>query len=452
LGLKVYIETYGCALARFDSAIMASVLEERGHEVVGDPSSADVLIVNTCAVRLDTEQRIVKRLVEIQRIYPGKKLIVAGCLAAARPGLVRRVAPRASLVSPQNSSRVWIAVESPARVFMLGGERDTSRMPSPRVEWAVGTIMIQEGCLGNCSFCLTKKARKKLKSYPPELVVEAVKRLVELGAREIRLTGQDTAAYGFDLPGRPSLADLVGEILDRVPGDYRIRIGMMTPEQAMRIIDDLIEVYADPRVYKFFHIPVQSGSDRVLKIMNRKYTVSDYIGLIEGIRARYPDSLIATDIIVGHPGEGEEDFELTLDLVRRLEFDRVHVAQYTIRPHTKSAAMPQLPDSVKKERSRILMKLVEEIGLKRHRRYVGTLQRALVAGKAYRPNSVLARLDNYYPVILPGDAGVTPGEWVTVRIVDATFYDLRGIPTGARGGYGEQGVMSPSTSIAAPER
>ncbi len=446
--MRVYIETYGCALAQFDSQVMEAVLRSRGHVVTSSIEDSDVVIVNTCAVRLDTEQRIAKRLTEIQRLYPDKRLVVAGCLAAARPGLIARIAPAASLVSPQNSHRVWEAVESDRRVILLGGVRDTRWMPLPRVERAVATIMIQEGCLGDCSFCITKKARRTLRSYPPDLIVERVRELVERGAREIRLTGQDTAAYGVDLPGRPTLVDLLWSILDRVKGEYRVRVGMMTPEMALRLIDDLIEAYRDERVYKFFHIPVQSGSDKVLRIMNRNYTVSDYIAMAESIRGAYPDSMLATDIIVGHPGEDEEDFQATLHLVERLEFDRVHVAQYTLRPHTRSAAMPQLPDSVKKERSKRLMKLVERVGLKRHSRYKGRVVRALVAGRAYRRGSAVARLDNYYPVIIPDRPGLA-GSWVLIRVEDATFYDLRGRILEAQE---EHGVMRPSTSIAAPER
>ncbi len=432
---RVYIETYGCALAQFDSSLMAETLRGRGHELVGEPGEADVLVVNTCAVRLDTEQRIAKRLRELQALYPGKRLVVAGCLAAARPGLVARVAPGASMVSPQRAHEVWRAVESGGRLVLLGGSRDTSWMPVPPVAYAVATVMVQEGCLGDCSFCITKKARRAVRSYPPRLVVEVVRRLVERGAREIRLTGQDTAAYGVDLPGRPTLADLIAAILEKVPGEYRLRVGMMTPEQAMEIVDDLLDVYSDPRVYKFFHLPVQSGSDRVLRVMNRRYTVSDYVWLASRVRSRYPDSMLATDIIVGHPGEGEEDFEATLELVRRLEFDRVHVAQYTLRPHTRSAAMPQLPDSVKKERSTRLMRVVEEVGLRRHSRYVGTTQRALVAGRAYRPGSGVARLDNYYPVVIPWRPSLL-GRWVAVRVTSATFYDLRGEPLEAPAGGG----------------
>lgn len=429
---NVYIETYGCALAQFDSLTMEYVLRRRGHGIVGSPEYADVILVNTCSVRLDTEQRIVKRLRGLQRLFPGKRLVVAGCLAKSRPGLVARVAPGASLVSPQNASKVWVAVESESRVILLEGDRDTSWMPRIPVVDAVGTIMIQEGCLGDCSFCITKLARRTVKSYPPRLVVEAVRDLVSRGAREIRLTGQDTGVYGVDLPGKPNLADLLNAILEKVPGDYRIRVGMMTPEAALEIIDDVLEAYSDSRVYKFFHIPVQSGDDEILKLMNRGYTVGEYKSLVSKIRTKYPESMIATDIIVGHPGETEESFQETLRLVEELRFERVHIAQYTIRPRTKAAGMPQVPDPVKKERSKRLTALVERIGLEIHSKYIGRRLDALVTERGFRPGSLVARLDNYIPVIISYDRRLL-GRWVTLEVLEASFYDLRGRVTGVRG-------------------
>lgn len=422
---RVYIETYGCALAEFDSAIMAETLRARGHSIVGDPGEADVLLVNTCAVRLDTEQRIAKRLAELRSLHPNARMVVAGCLAKARPGLIARVAPEASLVSPQNAANVWVAVESPGRVVLLTGQRPTDYMPRIPVSMGVATLMIQEGCLGDCSFCITKLARREVRSYPPRVIVESVRDAVERGAVEVRLTGQDTGAYGVDLPGRPRLPDLVAAILDKVPGDYRIRVGMMNPEHLLEWVDDYLDLFRDERLYRFFHIPVQSGDDEMLRIMRRNYTVSEFKGLVRRIRARVEDPLIATDIIVGHPGESEESFARTMELVRELRFERVHIAQYSIRPRTLAAGLPQVPDPVKKARSTALAKLVESLGLERYSSYVGRRLKALVAGEPFREGSLTARIQNYTPVAIPeGQASV--GDWVEVEVTGATFFDLRG--------------------------
>ncbi len=422
---RVYIETYGCALSEFDSALMAETLRARGHSLVKDPSEADVLLVNTCAVRLDTEQRIAKRLAKLRRLYPGARLVVAGCLAKSRPGLIARVAPGASLVSPQNVVNVWKAVESTGRVVLLEGSRPTNVIPRIPVSMGVATMMIQEGCLSDCSFCITKIARREVKSYPPRAIVEAVRDAVERGAVEIRLTGQDTGVYGVDLPGKPRLPDLIAAILDKVPGDYRIRVGMMNPEHLLEWVDDYLDLFKDERLYRFFHIPVQTGDDELLKLMRRNYTVAEFKSIVKRIRERVEDPLIATDIIVGHPGETEESFKKTLDLVKELRFERVHMAQYTIRPRTLAAGLPQVPDPVKKARSTALAKLVERIGLERYSRYIGSRLRALVAGAPFREESLVARIQNYTPVVIPeGEARV--GEWVEVEITGATFFDLRG--------------------------
>lgn len=423
---RYYIETYGCALSTYESLLMDHVLRQRGHERVDSPDRADAIIVSTCAVRLDTEQRIAERLEELGKRYPDKRLIVAGCLARARPGLVRRVAPRASLLAPQAVHLVYKPVETGERLIIIKASRDTRYYPPAPLSGRIATIMIQEGCRNRCSYCITKLSRGEPRSFPPRAVVEQVQNAVKRGAVEIRLTGTDTAAYGLDLPGKPSLADLVKLILDKVEGDYMIRIGMMTPEEAMRILDDLLDVYAEPRVYKFFHIPVQSGSDRILRLMGRRYTIGEYRELHRSVKKRFPESLFATDIIVGHPGEEEDDFQATISLVRELRFERVHIAQYSIRPHTRAAAMKQISDGVKKARSKRLTTLVERIGREIYGSYVGRTVRALVVGEAYRRGAAQARLPNYFPLILPAEALERAGEWVVARVTGSSFFDLRG--------------------------
>jgi threonylcarbamoyladenosine tRNA methylthiotransferase CDKAL1 len=426
-GRKIYMETYGCALAHFDSALMTVVLKSRGHEIVDKPEESDIIIINTCAVRLDTEQKIIKRIKELKRRFPHKKYIITGCLVKARPGLIARNFPDASLISPQNVDKVWIAVENDRKVILLHGERNMKFLPTPPPKDRTATIMIQEGCLGNCSFCITKIARRELRSYPIELIVRAVSNLVKRGVVEIRLTGQDTAAYGIDLYGKPSLPQLLEEILSKVKDNYKIRIGMMTPELALEIIDELLDICADHRVYKFLHIPVQSGDDRVLKLMNRKYTVSDYKYLVKKIRGKFPDSFLATDIIVGHPGEDETAFNNTIKLIKELKIERVHIAQYTLRPRTLSAALDQVPDPVKKKRSTLLSKVVEEIGRERMARYLGKEVEALITERAFRKGSLVGRLDNYIPVIIPENDKLL-GKLVKVKITSFSFYDLRGVP------------------------
>ncbi len=416
--MRVYIETYGCALNRGDSAIMATVLSERGHEITENLNEAQVAIINTCAVRLETEERMKQRIRELRRT--GKRLVVAGCLAGALPATVSALAPEASILGPQAVERIAEVVESPERQVILEG---TKAVKVPRVfEGKIFIVPIADGCAGECSFCITKLARRKLRSYPMREIVEAVKEAVAKGAVEVELTAQDTAAYGLDLGGEVRLPDLVEEVAE-IEGNFMVRVGMMTPEQAMSTVDGLVEALNMEKVYKFVHLPVQSGSDKVLKLMNRKYTIDEYKRLVKELRSKVPGLSVATDIIVGHPGEDEEDFQQTLDLMKELRFERIHLAMYSIRPNTVSAGLPQVPDSVKKERMKTAMGLYESIAYDIHSEYVGKTVEVLTT-ELGRKGSVIGRLRNYIPVVVKNESSL--GNWVKVVIEEASFYDLRG--------------------------
>ncbi|MDT7889583.1 MAG: tRNA (N(6)-L-threonylcarbamoyladenosine(37)-C(2))-methylthiotransferase [Desulfurococcales archaeon] len=421
--IRVYIETYGCTLNQADSMIMRGYLEEAGVGFVDGPDDADVIIVNTCVVRKDTEEKMIKRLSEIEKLYSGaKKIVVAGCMVSSLPASVKRVAPSASLVTPQTIDRIVDAVFSRERAEYIGGLRSIERIPIPRGRGVIAPVPISEGCLSDCSFCITKISRGRVRSYPPRAIVNAIKDLVSRGYREIELASQDSAVYGFDIGKNFLLPDLVEEILE-IDGDYMIRIGMMNPQWLRRILDRLIEVIKHPKVYKFLHIPVQSGDNRVLRIMKRGYTVEEFEEMVSEIRRKIPEVTIATDIVVGHPGEDEKAFRNTLDLMERMRFDRVHLAQYSVRPLTEAAAMPQVPEHIKKRRSIEAQKLQEKIGLEIHREYIGKRVGVLTTEKGMREGTTIARTTSYRQVVIREELSL--GMWIDVEISDATFFDLR---------------------------
>ncbi|MEM1917803.1 MAG: tRNA (N(6)-L-threonylcarbamoyladenosine(37)-C(2))-methylthiotransferase [Sulfolobales archaeon] len=419
----VYFETYGCALNRADTALMMSLVCEKGYRISKHIEEADVIVVNTCTVRLDTELRMLRRLSYLyKRFGSSKKIVVAGCMAAAQPYTVKRVAPGAILLSPQNITKLAEVIESGTDALL--GERDVSYL-RPYVDGAIAAVPIAEGCIGDCSFCLTKLARRRLRSYKPGVIVKAVEEAVKSGAVEIELTAQDTGSYGLDL-GDVRLPDLVREIVERVPGKYMLRIGMANPDTIAELIDDVVVVLNEPRVYKYMHIPLQSADDRILKIMKRKYTYDDFREIVRELRRKILGITIATDVIVGHPGEDEDAFQRTATAIVELQFDKVHIAQYTIRPRTLSAAMDQVPEHVKKSRSIALSKIVEEVGISINREYLNSMANVIVTHKSIR-GSTMGRTINYKPVVLlNSNTGETIGSEHIARVIAATFYDLRG--------------------------
>ena len=418
--MKVYIESYGCAANMADSRLMVEILTEAGHEIVDSTDDANAIIINTCTVRLETEQRMVKRIKELTRLIEyGKKLIVAGCLAGAQPGLVKRISSKISMVSPSALERINDVVVSDHVVYML---KPYPRFRLPKIVDGVKiTIPIAEGCLGSCTYCIVKVARGPLRSYDMKAILKTVKEAVNSGAKEIRLTAQDTASYGVDKGW--SLPQLLQEICE-IEGEFMVRVGMMNPDTAMKILDDLIEAYKCKKIYKFLHLPVQSGDNRILKLMKRKYTVEDFKYIINMFRKVFPEIFIATDIIVGFPTESEEEFQNTCNLLLEVKPDKVHVARYTQRPHTKAAAMPQIPEKIKKIRSRIASKIALDIGLELNKRLIDRTLKCLVVDVGAR-KGLEARTMNYKPVYFNGSQSLI-GSFVNLRIVDAGPFYLIG--------------------------
>ncbi|RLG75635.1 MAG: 2-methylthioadenine synthetase [Thermoprotei archaeon] len=421
--MRVYIENYGCPLNKADGHYMLSLLVKEGYEVVKEPEKASIIIVNTCTVRKETENKMVKRISELRKIALKNKakLVVAGCMPKAQPYLIVRYAPEASMVSPQNYNKILEIAKSSKRMIFLSGERRTDIVPM-LVEKVIAAIPIAEGCVGKCSYCIVRLARGKLRSYPPRLIIGRIKEAVSKGVVEIDLTAQDTAAYGLDLGIR--LPDLLDKVVE-VEGDFMVRVGMMNPNLAYEILDELIEAYKHPKIFKFLHIPLQSGDNRVLKIMNRPYTIEEFKEIVYEFRRKIPDINVTTDIIVGHPGEDEEAFENTLKVIKELKFDRIHIAAYSLRPHTLSASMKQIPSYVKKQRLKRIIELMEKVTFEKHNKYVGRTVKALTTEEG-RDLTVIARTINYYPIVI-NDSNIKLGSWVQVKIIKNTFYDLRGI-------------------------
>lgn len=400
--MRVHIQTYGCSNNIAESRSMADILTKSGY-AISDFDSADIVIVNTCSVKSVTENRIFYRLNSINDNYPEKKLIVAGCMPESEYEKIRGIVPDASLVSTHHIDKIVDVVNSVLRgeyIEVLGKNRlDKARLSRKR-PGPVDIIPISSGCRSFCTFCSTKIAKGDLFSFPQESIASALKKGVKHGSKEFWITSQDNGCYGFDR--NTNLAELIREIT-KIDGEYKLRIGMMNPEHLTKFLPELIEAYKSEKVFKFLHLPVQSGSDSVLKRMGRRHTIDEFRHIIREFRSVFPYVTIWTDMIVGFPGESEEDFEASMNLIEDIGFDFVNVSAYGNRPKTLASRMNQIPTQVKKERTRKMSTLVRSLSKKANEKWIGWSGRALVDEYNDKKKTWVARNYAYKPVVIKGD-------------------------------------------------
>ncbi|MCL2608267.1 MAG: tRNA (N(6)-L-threonylcarbamoyladenosine(37)-C(2))-methylthiotransferase [Methanomassiliicoccaceae archaeon] len=395
--MRYFVESYGCTMNYGEGDIIASKMRALGHSPVDSAEDADIVILNTCTVVDTTEKKMIERISQLKSAK--KEIIVTGCMAKAQTSRISVRLPGSLIIPPESYDSLSDAVAerypsidaSENEVYGKGANND-SRVSA--------IIPIAQGCLGNCSYCIVKFARGDLVSYPVSQIKEQFTEALERGCKEIQITAQDTACYGSDTEG--SLPQLMRELLS-VPGEYKIRIGMMNPESLERILEPLMDIMRDDRVYRFIHVPVQSGSDELLKKMNRRYTASQFIEMIEKMRSFHSDISISTDIITGFPGERDDDHKKSLDLIRTVSPDTVNVTRFSARPGTAAAAMDDhIHGRVSKERSRGITAMRFDEAKQRNDGLVGKAVRVLVT-EAGKNGTVIARTDNYRPVIIPDD-------------------------------------------------
>jgi len=350
--MKVGILTYGCSANRADTEIMGNLLSEFGYEVEYGSEDVDILIINTCIVKGPTENRILRKLQDLR----GRKVIVSGCMPQAYD--VSSKFPDFAFMGTNSINIVDVLQDylhgmKPMTTHFRSKAGSKRLRSNPYVE----VIPIAEGCLGSCSYCAVKLARGDLKSHPQEEIIKSVERSVSQGVKEIWLTSQDNGCYGFDTG--TNLAELLNKIV-AAEGDFRVRVGMMNPNFALEMLKPLIEVYKNEKIYNFLHIPLQSGSDKVLSEMNRKYTVEEFKKVIDEFRKGL-DVSISTDIIVGYPTETREDFEHTLRLVKELRPENINISRFWPRRGTNAGKMKQLPVKEVKKRGMELSKAYKKI-------------------------------------------------------------------------------------------
>ena len=443
-----HIETYGCSSNRGESREIERALRDGGHRPAAGPETADVAILNTCTVVEKTEQNMLRRAETLAE--ETTELVITGCMALAQGEAFREAGIDAEILH-------WDEVPE----HVLNGECPTVTPDAePVLDGVVGLLPIARGCMSNCSYCITKFATGRVDSPSVETNVEKARALVHAGAKEIRVTGQDTGVYGWDTGERK-----LPELLDRIcaiEGDFRVRLGMANPGGIHGIHDELAGVFArNEKLYNFIHAPVQSGSDTVLADMRRQHRVAKFREVVAALDERLDHWTLSTDFIVGFPTETDADHERSMDLLREVRPEKINVTRFSKRPGTDAADMKGLGGTIKKERSKAMTELKMDVVGEAYEAMVGETFDVLVVEPG-TGDSVKCRDGAYRQIIVQhaSDHGVAVGDFLTVTVTGHNTVYAFGEPTApadSADGTGpvaaaDGGIESADTGGAEPAR
>ncbi|KAB1193730.1 tRNA (N(6)-L-threonylcarbamoyladenosine(37)-C(2))-methylthiotransferase [Haloferax sp. MBLA0076] len=402
---RYHIETYGCTSNRGESRAIESALRDAGHYRVDGPEEADVAIMNTCTVVEKTERNMLRRAKELEQ--ETADLVITGCMALAQGNDFREEGIDAQILH-------WDDVPT----AVTNGECPT---PGPGVEpvldGVVGILPIARGCMSNCSYCITKFATGRVDSPSVDENVEKARALVHAGAKELRITGQDTGVYGWD-KGDRKLPELLDRICSEIDGEFRVRVGMANPGGVHGIRQELADVFAThDNLYNFIHAPVQSGSDEVLEHMRRQHRVDKFRDIVETFDETLDYWTLSTDFIVGYPTETDEDHAKSMALLREIRPEKINVTRFSKRPGTDAADLKGLGGTIKKERSKEMSEAKMDIVAAAYEEMVGTEHDVLVVEEG-TGDSVKCRDEAYRQIIVQNasEHGLEPGDFVRVTV------------------------------------
>ena len=428
-----YVDTYGCQQNEADSERIRGMLAACGYGIGTSEEGADVVVMNTCAIREHANQRVfgnLGALTHTKRRHPRQKIFLCGCMAGQDVVVqrVRRSYPHVDGVF--NPHELWRFPElllhtlrSGKRIFAVEDSAGNiaEGIPTVRTGKLKAWVSIMYGCNNFCSYCIVPYVRGRERSRQPEDILAECRSLIEQGYKDITVLGQNVNSYGKDLGLGIDFADLLAQIAE-LPGDFVLRFMTSHPKDASRKLFDTMASH--DKIAKQFHLPFQSGNDRVLKVMNRRYTSAQYLELIDYGRSKMPDIVFTSDVIVGFPGETEEEFEDTLKLIERVRFDSLFTFIYSPRPGTPAAEMPD--PTTKEEKNRRFDRLCQtqnRISTEKHQAYIGTTFRVLIDGTD--KDMLTARTDGGRLVRLSGSEDLI-GQFRTVKITDCTTWSLTG--------------------------
>ena len=416
---KIFVEAYGCSASFADSEMISGLIVNGGHTLATDSSESDLNLIVTCSVKDTTANKMMHRIKSLKT----KPLIVAGCLPKAEQSNVEKFTENASLLGPNSLGKTLDVINSTLigkkQIALEDSDLSKVGLPKVRLNSAVGIVEIASGCMSECTFCQTKLAKGDLSSYRLGDIVRQVQTEIKEGCKEVWLTSTDNGCYGFDIgTDLPTLVNAVSEI----PEDFMVRVGMMNPMYMSRIKQELIESYDNEKVFKFLHIPVQSGSNKVLNDMKRGHTSETFREIVKKTKDRFENFTISTDIIVGFPSETEEDFQKTLSLLDETKPDVVNLSKYSARPGTDAAELKQIDAAEIKRRSKIIFEQINKISMESNKKWIGWKGKVLFDENT--EEGIKGRNYAYKPISVQEKVNI--GDSHIVEITDATRKRLIG--------------------------
>ena len=436
--MRIYLESYGCTLNHGEARYLKDLLISSGHVFLENPEQADIVVLFSCCVIETTELKMLRRAKRFSEL--GKPLIVSGCMAVVRRSALESAHDNVHFLPPREVSQINNVIEKITEQAGFAFETEDATAEHEELQYfrpltddlaefesagdfeeelgeSIDSIVpIATGCMGQCNYCITRLARGKLNSYSQSDILSRITSAVSSGHYEVRLTAQDTGCYGYDEHG--NLAVLLNQITKlHSEHDFRVRVGMLNPDSVKPILDELVESFAGSRVFKFLHIPVQSGDDEMLAAMGRQYTVSEFFAIIDKFRGKLPKLTISTDIIIGYPNETEEQFNNSMTLLEQLKPNIVNITRFSARPGTPAAGLRYtLAGKDVKARSRAMTDLRFKISKELNERELGNTYRILITERV-KVGTVLGRTDNYLPVVVKKSLPL--GIWLDVEIIEA---------------------------------
>ena len=413
---KVFVKTQGCSANFAEGEIIEGQLQKAKFSLVKEPGLADVILLNICTVKGDTTA--LRAIGKLKEKFPNKKFVITGCITPEIVEPIRELVPKATLINTHNIDQIVHAVKNalkskpieklePAKLVKL-------MFPRKRKNPVIGIIPISSGCLDMCGYCSTRLVKGVLHSYQPEKIIEEIKLAVKEGCKEIWITAQDTGCYGFDI--KTNLAELLKQVVE-IPGDFMLRLGMGNPRHMTKYLDELVEVFKNPKLFKFLHIPVQSGNNDVLKAMRRGHDVETFKKIVAAFRKKIPEITVSTDIIVGYPGETKQEFVDSVNLIKEIKPGVLNISRFVPRPGTYAATLPDdVSKCEKKDRSGLLRKAFDKVAFEENQKWLGWKGEILIDEHGHT-GTMIGRNFAYKPVAVQGEFKL--GDKIPVEIIKA---------------------------------